>query len=143
MRITILAACLLMIPGGLVFAAPGLAPVPQGEAGGAQLAMANAKPAAAAKSGKKKGKDKEPEAPKAIEPVQLYVVDGCEACAALLNYLNKAGVKLELKKVDRSSCAAYPTVVYSDGAADHGERIYAQKVPLPKSVKVEDARSGS
>lgn len=94
-------------------------------------------PAAPVQSGKEKSKAKP------VVPNQLYVVDGCDACAALLKYLKQAGVKLDVKKVERSSCSAYPTVVYTDGAADHGERIYAQQVPLPKSVKVEDARSGS
>jgi len=78
-----------------------------------------------------------------VVPVQIHVVEGCDACAALLNHLAAAGVKLVAKKVDRSNCSAFPTVVYSDKTSDHGERIYNRQVPMPKSVKVEDARSAN
>lgn len=76
-------------------------------------------------------------------PTIVHVTEGCDACAALLAHMKAAGVKLEAKKAERAKYPLFPTVDYSDGLYDHGERIYAKKVAVPKSVKVIRCASGT
>jgi hypothetical protein len=78
-----------------------------------------------------------------LQPTQLYVQTGCEACAGLLGYLRRCGVSLAVSHVDRGRYNMFPTVIYSDGVSDHGERIYGQQVPLPKKITVEECESGA
>lgn len=86
--------------------------------------------------------DKAPAKPVEPKPVVIHVTEGCDACAGLLAYMKSAGVKLEAKKAERSKYPAFPTVDYSDGGYDHGERIYGKKVAVPKAVKVISCNSG-
>jgi hypothetical protein len=83
------------------------------------------------------------ESAKPPRPSVVHVTEGCQACASLLSHLKAAGTKLETKKVDRSKYPLFPTVDYTDGSYDHGERIYTRQVGVPKSLKVMSCESGS
>jgi hypothetical protein len=72
----------------------------------------------------------------------LYVVEGCEACNGLQSYLRRVGVKLTISRVGNSPYSTFPTVVYSDGTTDNGERVYSKTCQFPKSVAVDECRSG-
>ncbi|MGI8907418.1 MAG: hypothetical protein ACR2IE_13115 [Candidatus Sumerlaeaceae bacterium] len=81
--------------------------------------------------------------PGVLQPTFVYVAPNCDACSGLLKYLRQAGVVLSIDKVDRGNCTAFPTVIYSDGQTDHGERIYTQKVPLPRKLRIQECESGA
>lgn len=72
----------------------------------------------------------------------LYVVEGCEACNGLQAYLRRVGVKLSISRVGNSPYSTFPTVVYSDGTTDNGERVYSKTCQFPKSLAVDECRSG-
>ena len=80
--------------------------------------------------------------PKRLQLDHLYVVEGCEACKGLQDYLRRVGVKLSVSRVNNSPYSTFPTVVYSDGTTDNGERIYSKTCQFPKSVAVDECRSG-
>jgi hypothetical protein len=78
-----------------------------------------------------------------LQPTCLYVVQGCDSCAGLMNYLRQAGVVLSINHIERGTYTTFPTVLYSDGTVDHGERIYGQKVPLPRNLCVQECETGA
>lgn len=66
----------------------------------------------------------------------IYTLSTCPHCMELKDLLQRKGVRLEAAASDGRSFGAYPTVVYSDGATDHGDRIYGNSVQLPSSVRI-------
>jgi hypothetical protein len=70
-------------------------------------------------------------------------VEGCDACNGLQNFLKRVGVRLRVSHVDQSPYSTFPTVVYSDGSTDNGERIYSKRCQFPKNLSVEECASGS
>lgn len=69
-------------------------------------------------------------------PVVAYTLEGCETCSDLKSYLRQCGVSLKIQYTDERYYDAYPTVFYSNGSSDHGERIHWGRTTLPKSLKV-------
>lgn len=107
----------------------------------AAVASEESQPTSSSKSANK-AKTKKPATtakPGALQPTLVYVAEGCEACAGLMSYLRQAGVVLAINKVEHPKCSLFPTVLYSDGQQDHGERIYNREVPLPKKLGVEES----
>jgi hypothetical protein len=90
----------------------------------------------------KKSKTVVKPAKRALQLDHLYVVEGCEACNGLQAYLRRVGVKLTVSRVGNSPYSTFPTVVYSDGTTDNGERVYSKSCQFPKSVAVDECRSG-
>ena len=72
----------------------------------------------------------------------VYVVEGCEACNGLQAFLRRVGVKLNVSRIDHSPYSTFPTVIYSDGTSDNGERIYSKRCQFPKNLAVEECSSG-
>lgn len=72
----------------------------------------------------------------ATRPVVMYSLAGCPDCAAFKYYLQQSGVRLSVSQTRERNYSLFPTVVYSDGRTDHGERVYARQVALPKSLRV-------
>src|SRR5436190_12001378 len=68
--------------------------------------------------------------------VAAYTLAGCPDCAAFKRYLRQSGVHYTTTYTRDRNVSLYPTVVYSDGQADNGERVYAGQVHLPKSVRL-------
>ena len=75
---------------------------------------------------------------KAVKPCvsQIHVIKGCPACEAMQNWLKKAGFKLSVTNIEQGHYKLYPTVIYSDKTADHGERLYRQEVGVPETICV-------
>lgn len=67
-------------------------------------------------------------------PVVAYTLAGCPDCAAFKQFLRAAGVHTTTQYTRENRVSLYPTVVYSDGRTDNGERVYARQVKLPKSL---------
>lgn len=84
-------------------------------------------------------------AQKAAKPCvdTIHVIKGCGACEAMQEWLKKAGVKLELTKTSATHYEMYPTVIYTDKKSDHGQRMYEQKVVIPKKICVIINNSGT
>ena len=72
----------------------------------------------------------------AVRPVVAYTLSGCETCASLKSRLRREGVKLHVTHTDKHEYDLYPTVIYSDGRSDHGDRIFRGRCTLPKSLRV-------
>ena len=70
----------------------------------------------------------------------IYTMVGCPHCTVLENSLKNAGVRLSKSYTDQYRFAAYPTVVYSDGRTDQGQRIYNKKARATSPVRVIEAR---
>jgi hypothetical protein len=75
----------------------------------------------------------------------IHSMDACPACVALERFIVKAGSKVAydakgLYGASQRPCVAFPTVAYSDGAQDNGERIYKGAVKLPKVVRFDKWR---
>lgn len=66
----------------------------------------------------------------------IHVIKGCAACEAMQKWLRDGGVKLETTNVEQGAYKLYPTVVYSDKKADHGERMYKQQAIIPEKICV-------
>lgn len=66
----------------------------------------------------------------------IHVIKGCAACEAMQKWLRDGGVKLDVANVERGAYKLYPTVVYSDKKADHGERMYKQQASIPEKICV-------
>lgn len=69
-------------------------------------------------------------------PVVAYTLAGCPDCAAFKQYLRQSGVHYTTTYTRDRSVSLFPTVVYSDGRADNGERVYAGQVKLPKNLRL-------
>lgn len=74
---------------------------------------------------------------------QIHVIQGCTACETMLNWLRQGGVKFDTTRVQQGSYDLYPTVLYSDRTADHGDRLYAQKVQIPEKICLVVCQSGT
>lgn len=72
-------------------------------------------------------------------PVMAYTLAGCPDCAAFKQYLQSSGVKLATSYTRDRNVSLYPTVVYSDGSTDNGERVYGRQVRLPHTLKLVEA----
>lgn len=70
----------------------------------------------------------------------VYTMVGCPHCVVLENALRRAGVRLTKSYTDEYRYASYPTVVYSDGRADNGQRFYNRKAKATSPVRVIEAR---
>jgi hypothetical protein len=68
--------------------------------------------------------------------VQFYSLEGCDRCTTLKRHLRRKSVSLEITTVDEKYFRYYPTVFYSDGRYDHGDRVFAGRARLPKSLEV-------
>jgi hypothetical protein len=70
-------------------------------------------------------------------PIQaIYTLHSCPHCMELEGLLQQKGVQLSTTETNQRYYGAYPTVVYSDGSTDHGDRIYGNSVQLPSSIKI-------
>lgn len=69
-------------------------------------------------------------------PVVVYTLSTCQDCANFKQWLRRAGVRLSTTKTRESPVSLYPTVVYSDGGADHGERVYSRQASLPRTLRI-------
>lgn len=74
--------------------------------------------------------------PAVVYPVRMYSLEGCHACEALEQRFVKAGVEITTQSVKRAPFDDFPTVIYSNGASDGGERIYDGKTTTPKTLKI-------
>jgi hypothetical protein len=100
--------------------------------------------ASAAKSGKSTARPPASKKDKAAVCVKkLNVIEGCEVCGAMMEWLKKGGIKLDMSHVDHGAYPLYPTVEYSDGTQDHGEKMYAQEVQIPARICVISCSSGT
>lgn len=117
---------------------PGAQPAADATSGTTSSSSNSAK-----KSSKSSKKAKTEAKPKPLQPSVMYVTAGCEACEGLLRYLRQAGVVIKLSVVDRTGYNSFPTVVYTDGKSDHGERIYGRQAQLPKQLKVQQSDTGA
>jgi len=107
------------------------------------VAIALALPVSAAKAAKSPAKAPVSSKKKAVVCVQkLNVIEGCEVCAAMLDWLKKGGIKLDISHVEHGAYPLYPTVQYSDGTSDHGEKMYKQEVQIPTHLCVVSCTSG-
>lgn len=70
----------------------------------------------------------------------VYTMVGCSHCHELESSLRRSGVRLNRVYTDEYRYDAYPTVLYSDGRRDSGQRIYRKTVRLPGSVRVVEAQ---
>lgn len=70
----------------------------------------------------------------AHRPVLAYMLAGCPDCAAFRSFLQQNGVQIRTRYTRERPVDLFPTVIYSDGYRDHGERTYARQVKLPKSL---------
>lgn len=77
-----------------------------------------------------------------VKPTKVYVLPGCSSCVALTQSLASAGVKLTVTATSSVPYDSYPRVIYSDGIADSGSRIYEGRVSLPKKLSVVSCNSG-
>lgn len=66
----------------------------------------------------------------------IHVIKGCAACEVMEKWLRDGGVKLDVVHVERGDYKLYPTVVYSDKKADHGERMFKQQASIPQKICV-------
>jgi hypothetical protein len=69
-------------------------------------------------------------------PVVAYTLAGCPDCAAFKQFLRESGVHYTTTYTRDRSVSLFPTVVYSDGRADNGERVYGRQVSLPKNLRL-------
>lgn len=67
---------------------------------------------------------------------QFYSLAGCDRCASLKRSLRRSGVSLSITEVDERYFQYYPTVFYSDGHYDHGDRVFVGRCRLPRSLEV-------
>lgn len=79
---------------------------------------------------------KSPAAKPKVSVSQIHVIKGCTACETMQAWLKQGGVKLEIVNVQQGNYALYPTVLYSDRTADHGDRMYKHQVQIPGKVCV-------
>ena len=68
--------------------------------------------------------------------VKVYTLNGCDACASLKSHLRHSGVELAITHISERKYDLYPTVIYSDGRSDHGNRVWAGRCSLPQSLPV-------
>lgn len=66
----------------------------------------------------------------------IYTLRTCPHCMELESSLQQSGVKLNISGTNQRYYGAFPTVVYTDGTTDHGDRIYGGSVRLPGSVRI-------
>lgn len=66
----------------------------------------------------------------------IYTLRTCPHCIELESSLQQSGVKLNITGTNQRYYGAFPTVVYTDGTTDHGDRIYGGSVRLPNSVRI-------
>ena len=90
----------------------------------ALMGTAEAKPAA----------DKKPAAKPCVE--KIHIIYGCHTCEAMLGWLKKGGVEIEIKETQTGPYKLYPTVIYSDKAVDHGETMYKHQATIPEKICV-------
>jgi hypothetical protein len=69
-------------------------------------------------------------------PVVAYTLAGCPDCAAFKQYLRQSGVHYTTTHTRDRNVSLFPTVVYSDGQADNGERISGGQAKLPKAIRL-------
>lgn len=74
---------------------------------------------------------------------QLNVIEGCEACEALMDWLKSGGVKLKINKIETGKFKLFPTVEYSDKSSDHGEKLYEQTAQIPATLTVVSCKTVS
>lgn len=70
----------------------------------------------------------------------VYTMVGCSHCHELERSLRRSGVRLAKSATDEYRYDSYPTVVYSDGRRDSGQRIYRKGVRLPSRLRVVEAQ---
>lgn len=68
--------------------------------------------------------------------VVAYTLASCSDCAAFKQFLRQSGVKTTTVSGRDYNVSLYPTVVYSDGTSDNGQRLYARQVKLPRTLRV-------
>lgn len=66
----------------------------------------------------------------------IYTLRSCPHCMELESRLQQSGVQMSATETSQRYYGAFPTVVYTDGATDHGDRIYNGSVKLPASVRI-------
>jgi hypothetical protein len=71
-----------------------------------------------------------------VRPVQMYSLSSCDKCATLKSFLRGRGVHLDVTQVSEKYMNLYPIVFYSDDSYDYGNRIYAGRCRLPRSLEV-------
>lgn len=67
---------------------------------------------------------------------KIHIIYGCQTCEAMLEWLKKGGVKIEMTDVQTGAYKLYPTVQYTDKATDHGELMYEHKAGIPEKLCV-------
>ena len=74
----------------------------------------------------------------AVTILSIYSMDGCVPCERLTDKLIKSGHRVHVIRTrNQPAVTAYPTVVYSDGHVDHGQRVWRGQVTTgTKSVRV-------
>jgi len=79
-----------------------------------------------------------PKAPAKAKPCveKIHIIYGCHTCEAMLEWLKKGGVKIEMTDIQTGAYKLYPTVQYTDKSADHGELMYAHKAGIPEKLCV-------
>ncbi len=87
-----------------------------------------------------KGKAKAPVA-KEVCVTRIHIIKGCGVCETMVSWLTQGGVKLNIKSIDRGEFPTYPTVVYSDGKRDHGDRMYSRNAGIPEAIDVVSCES--
>jgi hypothetical protein len=81
-------------------------------------------------------KHSRPAVARAKTPVVAYTLAGCPDCAAFKQYLQQSGVRMTTSYTRSRDVSLFPTVVYSDGTSDHGERVYGRQVQLPRALRI-------
>ena len=67
---------------------------------------------------------------------KIHVIYGCKTCEAMLEWLKKGGVKVEMTDVQTGPYKLYPTVIYSDRSTDYGEQMYRHDAKIPEKLCV-------
>jgi hypothetical protein len=63
-------------------------------------------------------------------------MENCPACEALAHALASAGARMNVSYTGDARVEEFPTVVYSDGKRDTGNRIKSGVVALSGSIRV-------
>lgn len=67
---------------------------------------------------------------------KIHIIYGCKTCEAMLDWLKKGGVKIDVTDIQTGAYKLYPTVQYTDKSVDHGELMYEHKAGIPEKLCV-------
>lgn len=81
-------------------------------------------------------KPAKPAPAKQVCVAKAHVIYGCKTCEAMMDWLKKGGVKLDIQDVQTGPYKLYPTIIYSDKSSDNGEKMYQHVAQIPSTLCV-------